>query len=146
MRISKNGLDLIKVYEKCRLKAFKPTTRDVWTIGWGHTKGVQKGDICTQEQADAWLVEDTASEELRINLLVTKPLTQNQFDALVSLVYNIGGTKFSSSTLLKRLNAGQYEEAADEFQKWDKQEGKVLNGLVARRADERELFLTGVDI
>lgn len=144
-RIAAPGLAIIKSSEALRLKAYLPTKNDVPTIGYGHTRGVQLGDTCTVEQAEKWLREDCWDSENEVNVMVTVPLTQNQFDALVSLVFNIGGPNFQSSTLRKRLNAKLYQQAADQFPRWNKQKGKVLGGLVTRRAKERELFLTPVD-
>jgi GH24 family phage-related lysozyme (muramidase) len=140
MNIATAGLELIKAFESCRLKAYMPTPDDVPTIGWGHTKGVQMGDTCTQEEADAWLLEDVAGFEDAVRSSVRVPITQNQFDALVSLAYNIGAGAFRSSTLLRKLNAGDHEGAARELPRWDKQAGKPLAGLTRRRAAERALF------
>lgn len=139
--IAEPGLDIIRSCESLRLQAYMPTPNDVPTIGYGHTAGVKMGDVCTIQQANTWLREDCADAEKDVNWRVTAPLSQNQFDALVSLVFNIGGTNFAASTLLKRLNARLYPEAADQFLVWNKQAGKVLGGLVKRRARERELFL-----
>ena len=119
---------------------------DVWTIGIGTTvypngTKVKKGDKCTQEQAMEYLQHDLRSFEKTVNDSVKAPLTQNQFDALVSLAYNIGSTAFKNSTLLKKLNAKDYLGAADQFLVWNKGGGKVLKGLVRRREVERALFL-----
>lgn len=139
------GLEIIKSSETLRLNAYPATKEElakgIWTIGYGHTRGVKEGDTCSIQQADEWLREDCYDAERTVNWSVTHPLTQNQFDALVSLVFNIGDPQFRGSTLLRRLNAGLMLEAADEFPKWNKQAGKVLGGLVTRRARERELFL-----
>lgn len=149
-RTGAKGLALLKGFERLRLVAYLPTVNDVWTIGYGHTKGVKPGDRCSVEQAEAWLLEDLAWAEDAVNELVTVPLTQNQFDALVSFAFNVGpdidadtiAEGLGDSTLLRKLNAGDYAGAAAEFPKWNKQAGVVLNGLVRRRAAERELFLT----
>jgi lysozyme len=140
--IQEPGLRIIKHFEKCRLKAYLPTPDDVPTIGWGHTLGVELGDTCSQEQADVWLKEDCQDAENAVNYYVRLPITQNQFDALVSFVFNIGGPRFRASTLLRKLNSGDYAGASAEFPHWRLQKGKVLNGLIKRRAMERELFLT----
>lgn len=147
-RLSTRGLDLIKGWEQLRLKAYL-CSAGVPTIGWGHTKGVKLGDTCTVEQAERWLLEDVESFEAAVHRLVTVPLTQNQYDALVSFTFNVGPDEdadtiaegLGDSTLLRLLNAGDYVRAADEFPKWNKAAGKVSNGLVRRRASERELFL-----
>lgn len=144
MRVAGPGLEIIKDSEQLRLSAYLPTPVDVPTIGYGHTRGVKLGDTCTPEQAEQWLREDCAEAESAVGTLVKAPINQNQFDALVSLVFNIGGGNFASSTLLRKLNAGDYAGAADEFPRWNKQAGVVLGGLVKRRARERELFLTPV--
>lgn len=148
-RIGPAGLELIRSFEDLRLRAYLPTPNDVWTIGYGHTRGVKPGDVCTPEQALQWLREDCAEAETAVRQLVKVPLTQGRFDALVSFVFNVGADidadtiaeGLGDSTLLRKLNAGDYVAAADEFLKWNKQKGKVLNGLVRRRAAERELFL-----
>lgn len=121
--IADPGLDIIKESELMRLVAYLPTPNDVPTIGWGHTAGVKLGDKCTVQQAAQWLREDCAWAEREVNRLVTVPLNQNQFDALVSLVFNIGSGNFASSTLLRKLNAGDYAGAANEFPRWNKQKG-----------------------
>lgn len=150
MKISKAGLDLLKVYEQgphggFARKAYK-CSGGVWTIAWGHTRGVKEGDTCTAEQADAYLLDDVAFAEGAVNRLVEVPLTQPQFDALVCLVFNIGAGAFAGSTLLRLLNAGDYTGAANQFPRWNKSKGVILNGLVARRADEKALFLTGIGV
>ena len=143
-RISEVGLDLIKAYEKLKLVAYYATpdekARGICTIGWGHIKGVKPGDVCTEEEAKAYLVEDCAEAEQAVYGLVRVPLNQNQYDALVSLVFNIGSGNFASSTLLRKLNQEDYAGAAAEFPRWNKQSGKVLNGLTKRRAIEQALF------
>ena len=107
MNISQNGIDLIKHFEGCELKAYK-CPAGVWTIGYGHIKGVQEGDVITEQQANEMLVEELHEYENYINTLVNVPLNQNQYDALVSWVYNLGGGNLKSSTLLKVLNSGDY--------------------------------------
>src|SRR5688572_15665837 len=86
-------IDLVKKWEGCRLEAFKPIPSDPWTIGWGRTRGVRKGDTCTQEQADDWLMEDLLEARNAIERAVMVPLNQNQFDALCSFTYNVGPGK-----------------------------------------------------
>jgi lysozyme len=144
MRISNKGRDFIKGFEALRLVAYPdPGTGDKpWTIGWGHTKGIKQGDRITQEQAEQFLSNDLAVFELTVNTAIKRPMTQNQFDALVSLAFNIGGSAFSGSTLVKKFNAGDAQGAADEFSKWKNSGGKVMPGLVKRRAAECETFLS----
>lgn len=142
MYISKKGLELIKQFEGLRLKAYK-CPAGIWTIGYGHTKGVYPGMTITEELADKFLVDDIWYFERGVESLVAVPLTQGQFDALVSFAFNVGADGLGDSTLLKKLNSGDYAGAADEFPKWVYSRGKKLKGLVRRRAAERELFLTG---
>jgi lysozyme len=132
---------LIKNWEELRLEAYLPTPNDEWTIGWGHTHGVEKGDVITKAQAQSYFDADVAWAEAAVNKSVKVGLTQHQFDALVSFVFNIGETDFKTSTLLRKLNAGDYEGAANELPRWKYQKGEVLRGLVRRRAEEMEYFL-----
>lgn len=132
---------LIKEHEGLRLKAYLPTADDVWTIGYGHTRNVYPGMIITEKQAEEFLKEDLAWVESTIGDHVKVPLNQNQYDALASLIYNIGSGAFAGSTLLKKLNTKDYQGAADQFLVWNKQKGKTLRGLVDRRKRERGLFL-----
>lgn len=113
-----------------------------WTIGVGHTGGVKPGDTCTEEQAMNWLRADVAWAEAAVRNNVGVKLSQGQFDALVSLVFNIGAGQFGSSTLLRRLNdtPPDYAGAAAEFPRWIHAGSKVLPGLVKRRALERAMF------
>lgn len=120
--------------------AYLPTANDVWTIGYGHTRGVREGETCTPEQAAAWLQNDVAGAVITVCHMVDVSLTQGQFDALVSLVFNIGSGNFQGSTLLRKLNAKDYSGAADEFLKWNHQAGRVLDGLTKRREAERQRF------
>ena len=143
--INKIGLKLIAQFEGCYLQAYL-CPANVWTIGIGTTiypngVKVKKGDKCTLEQAHKYLAHDMIEFEKTVNDSVKVPLSQNQFDALVSLSYNIGSTAFKNSTLLKKLNAKDYAGAADQFPRWNKGGGKVLKGLVRRREAERALFL-----
>ena len=143
MKTGQKGLDLIKHFEQFRGKAYQDSV-GVWTIGYGRIKGVKKGDTCTLEQAEHWLAEELDVEyEGYVNKYVAVALTQDQFDGLVAWVYNLGGGALKSSTLLKRLNAGAYDEAPFQMKRWNKAGGKVLAGLVRRRASEALLFETG---
>ncbi|MEK4750417.1 glycoside hydrolase family protein [Niallia sp. FSL W8-0177] len=143
MKLSNTGLSLIKSFEGVRLTAYKAVpTEEHWTIGYGHYgPDVKQNMKITQAQADAYLKSDVARFEKAVNDYVKVPLTQNQFDALVSFTYNCGAGALQRSTLLELLNQGRYEEAADQFDVWIKSGDKVLNGLVKRRAKEKELFL-----
>lgn len=143
MNYSRDGLHLTEVSEGIRLTAYPdPGTGGApWTIGYGHTHGVHPGDTCTQAQAEAWLMEDIAHANDVVNRLVKANLTQHQHDALVDFVFNAGEGNFASSTLLKDLNAGYMQLAANEFRRWDMAGGAHLAGLAHRRAAETELFL-----
>jgi lysozyme len=141
MNTSQQGIELIKKFEGVRYEAYDDGV-GVWTIGVGHTKGVMKGDKIDDRQVDQFLREDLESAEYAVNSLVKVELRQSQFDALVSLVFNIGSGAFASSTLLKLLNKGRPEMAADQFPRWNMAGGKVMRGLVTRRAAERLLFMS----
>lgn len=141
MLISNNGINLIKKFEGLELKAYKDSV-GILTIGYGHTHGVKAGDVITGQQADTFLREDVQVAELAVTTNVKVKLTQGQFDALVSFIFNLGAGNFVKSTLLKKLNTGDYAGAADEFGKWVNAGGKPLPGLVKRRAAEKEMFST----
>jgi len=143
MKLNDNGINLIKSFESCRLHAYPdPATKgEPYTIGWGHTgKGVTKDSSWTQEQADAVFLHDLYVTCQGIYPLLKQDLTDNQFSAIVSLVYNIGIGNFKKSTLLKLLNLGAFENAAKEFLKWNKAAGKEMKGLTRRRLAEQMLF------
>tara|TARA_R100000951_G_scaffold99275_1_gene89556 strand:- start:1455 stop:1892 length:438 start_codon:yes stop_codon:yes gene_type:complete len=139
MNISKEGIDLIKHFEGCRLEAYEDAV-GVPTIAYGRIKDVKMGDSCTQAQAEAWLDEELHEYEGYINDAVTVALTQNQFDSLVSWVYNLGPSNLKSSTMLKVLNKEQYADVPEQIQRWNKAGGKVLEGLTKRRNAEALLF------
>lgn len=140
MRTSQRGLSLIKSFEGLRLQAYKDAV-GVWTVGYGTTRGVKAGMSINKEQAERMLLNDVQRFEPEIERLVTVPLSQNQWDAMVSFTYNLGAANLESSTLLRKLNAGDYAAAADQFPRWNKAGGKVLVGLTRRREAERALFL-----
>lgn len=143
MQLSHNGIELIKDREGFRGVAYKDTG-GVWTVGYGTIKvdgiPVQEGQTCSLEQACLWLENDVRWAQTAVNKAVKVPLNQNQFDALVSFVYNVGEDAFYKSTLLRKLNAGDYHGAAKEFERWVLDNGKVIPGLVSRRHQEEELF------
>lgn len=141
MNVSQTGLGLIKKAEGLKTKAYR-CPAGILTIGYGHTHNVKEGDTCTPEQAGVWLKEDCLVAELTIRANVKVPLSQNQFDALVSFIFNLGSGNFVGSTLLKKLNAGDYAGAAAEFDRWVNAGGRELPGLVERRAVEKALFLS----
>ena len=130
----------ISSFEGCRLTAYR-CSAGVWTIGYGHTKDVKEGDTCTQEQADAWLIEDIRNTQLLLAHYVNVPVTQNEFIALVSLAFNVGVGALMKSKLLRKLNSGDRDGAAEEFLDFDLANGKRVAGLTRRRKAEHDLFL-----
>ncbi len=146
MQTSEKGIALIKEFEGCRLTAYQDSV-GVWTIGYGWTqpvdgKPIRAGMTIKQETAERLLETGLVSYESDVSRLVKVGMSQGQFDALVSFTYNLGVRSLSTSTLLRKLNAGDYAGAADEFLRWNKASGKVLNGLTRRREAERALFLS----
>ena len=139
MNISQEGLSLIKKFEGCELEAYK-CAAGVWTIGYGSTKGVKEGDSIIQEEADKLLLHEMEEYEGYINDMVNVNLEQNQFDAMVSWVFNLGPANLKASTLLKVLNAKDYEGVPAQIKRWNKAGGKVLQGLIRRREAESLLF------
>tara|TARA_S200002703_G_scaffold74749_1_gene64464 strand:+ start:1717 stop:2160 length:444 start_codon:yes stop_codon:yes gene_type:complete len=139
MNISQEGLSLIKKFEGCELEAYK-CAAGVWTIGYGSTKGVKQGDTISQEDADKLLLHEMKEYETYVNDMVNVDLTQNQFDALVSWVFNLGPANLAASTLLKVLNTKDYEGVPAQIKRWNKAGGKVLQGLIRRREAEALLF------
>lgn len=141
MRTSDKGRNLIKKWEGKALKAYL-CPAGVWTIGYGWTIGVKKGDTWTDEKAETMLVEGLRTYEQAVaNALGAVPTTQNQFDAMVALCYNIGPANFLRSSVLREHKAQNYLTAANAFLKWNKAGGRELPGLTNRRADERKLYL-----
>lgn len=142
--LSEAGLSLSELDEGLRLVAYPdPGSVDghPWTIGYGHTgPDVHRGMTCTKEQAEVWMEQDVAWAENAVRQLVKVRLTQGQFDALVDFTFNVGAHAFETSTLLKRINAGDLGGADDEFSKWVLNDGKKLNGLVVRREHEAAMF------
>jgi GH24 family phage-related lysozyme (muramidase) len=139
MNISEEGKSLIKKFEGCKLEAYLDAV-NVPTIAYGRTKNVKMGDVCTQEQAEAWLDEELHEYEGYVKDQVNVNLEQYQFDALVSWVYNLGPTNLSKSTLLKVLNDGKYNDVPAQIRRWNKAGGNVLEGLTRRREAEALLF------
>lgn len=140
--------NFIKSHEGLRLNAYRDPV-GIWTIGYGHTASAKPGQVITRAQADNLFLKDVQEAEKAVKSLVKVPLNQNQFGALVSFVFNAGAFKFRGSTLLRKLNAGDYKGAADEFLRWDKAGCNTgagcqrLPGLTKRRAEERNFFLGG---
>src|SRR3954471_7900330 len=143
MIISDLGINFIARWEGCELDSYQDGG-GVWTIGVGHTSsGCGPGESCTVAEAEQWLLEDLAWVEACLAGAVGVPLTQIQYDSLCSFVFNVGGTAFEDSTMLKKLNASDYDGAAAEFPRWVYDNGVVVQGLVNRRLAEQNLFLTG---
>ncbi len=140
--ISESGVGLIKEFEGFRSKPYK-CPAGVDTIGYGHV--IRKGESytsITKKEADKLLRKDLGPFERTIQDKVEVPLSQNQYDSLCSFIFNVGSGNFNSSTMLKKLNAKDYTGAANEFPRWNKAGGKIIKGLVNRRAKEKELFNT----
>lgn len=138
MKISNAGIQLIKKYEGCRLTAYK-CPAGVLTIGYGHTEGVKAGQKITQAQADNLLVSDMPKYEAKVNKYAKYGFNQNEFDALVSFAYNIG-----SIDQLTANGTRTKAQIAEKIPAYNKAGGRVLSGLVKRRADEKALFLKAV--
>lgn len=141
MKVSQPGVDLIKSHEGLRTKAYM-CPANVLTIGYGHTSKVYPDQVISHQEAERLLKEDLKKFENAVNAFVKVPLSQNQFNALVSFTFNVGITAFANSTLLRFLNDGRYSNAASQFDRWVNGGGVQLPGLVRRRKEERELFLT----
>ena len=139
MKISLEGLSLIKKFEGCRLEAYY-CSGGVLTIGYGHTGGVKETDTITQEEADKLLKGDILKFEQYVSDNVKVDLDQSQFDALVAWTFNLGPGNLRESTMLKKLNNEDYESVPFEMRRWNKAGGKTLDGLIRRRQAESLLF------
>tara|TARA_R110002050_G_scaffold24250_3_gene64930 strand:+ start:288 stop:731 length:444 start_codon:yes stop_codon:yes gene_type:complete len=139
MNISNEGLSLIKKFEGCELNSYK-CAAGVPTIGYGSTHGIEMGMSISRARAEELLLEDIAKFEDHVNNNVKVPLNQNQFDAMVSWTFNLGGGNLKSSTLLKVLNGSDYTDVPNQIKRWNKANGKVLEGLIRRREAEALLF------
>lgn len=146
LHISPAGVAFIKGYEKEVLRVYNDGYGYL-TVGVGHRVGpsdhLKLNNPILKSQSDAFFAHDLAIHAQPVDSLVTVPLTQNQYDALVSLVYNIGGPNFKGSTLLKKLNAADYAATANRFGEWVHSAGRVSKGLINRRAAEKKMFLAG---
>lgn len=143
-RISKEGLDLLKKGEGLRLHSYQDIG-GMWTIGYGHTNSAGQYDVSpdmeiSEEDANRFLLTDLSMYEECVDQYVKVPLTDNQFSALVSFCYNVGTRNFIKSTLLKRLNKGQYDAVPNELKRWNKVKGKASKGLSNRRKMEIDLW------
>lgn len=140
MKTASSGLTLIKNFEGLRLTAYLCPAQ-VWTIGFGSTGAhVKPGMTITKEQAEDLLLKDLVRFENAVHRLVKVPLTQNQFDALVSFTFNVGIGSLQKSTLLRLLNEGKYDQVGPQLMRWNKAGGKELPGLTRRRRAEADLF------
>lgn len=140
LKFDRAGIDLVKASEGVRLKAYRDPV-GVLTIGYGHTgTDVYEGQTISEGEAAQLLMDDVKFAEVGVKAYVLVPISQNQFDALVDFTFNLGVGALRSSTLLKKLNAGDYVGAGREFFRWDKAGGKVLPGLTKRRAAEAALW------
>jgi lysozyme len=154
VNLSPLGIALLQFFEEYVDKAYRRFPHEPWTCGWGHTKGVTENTTCTPELALQWLLGDVAEAEHTVDYDVKVPLTQHQYDALVSLVYNAGqgalehreGETWVDSTLLKLLNTHQPGLAAQQILQWDHVNGAPDKGLLRRRQLEKAVFLDGVNV
>jgi GH24 family phage-related lysozyme (muramidase) len=142
MEISKSGAQFIKSFEGCRLHAYQDTG-GVWTIGYGATgPEIGRNTIWTQDQVEARFLEDLSSRAKTLStLLGNAETTQGQFDAMLSLMYNIGNAAFKKSSVLREHKARRYSMAASSLLKWNKDNGVVIMGLVRRRIAEKLMYL-----
>ena len=141
MKTSDVGIELIKEFEGCKQVAYQDSV-GVWTIGYGHTKDVYEGQLSIKKTCERLLSEDIAEFEDYVESYVEVSLSQNQFDALVAWTFNLGPGNLLKSTMLKKLNEGDYDAVPDEMRRWNKAGGKTLNGLIRRRDAEANLFNT----
>lgn len=148
LRYDQQGLDLTEHSEDAggpHLKSYWDPTGKCWTCGYGHTKDVTAQTTCTPELADTWLASDVAWAVYVVKAYVAVPLSQEQFDALVDFVFNVGSENFIHSTLLEDINSNNYGGALDQFGLWDKSGGIPLAGLRSRRGAEKALFALGTN-
>lgn len=149
MKMNAEGIKLLKEFEDARGTmghAYWDKTGEVWTIRWGFTKGVKEGDYMTEDEAEERLITELEEYEQGVESLCLREPTSNQFSAMVCLSWNIGLNPekgFPISDVLKYHNMGEFEEAANSFKNWRKSGGKVLRGLVRRRAAEAKLYRKG---
>ncbi len=144
MAVPAQAVELVKKFEGCKLKAYLCPAK-VWTCGYGATGAdVGRGTVWEQADADQRLADDLRKFAIAVDHMVRVRVTEGQRAALISLAFNVGSVALKESTLLKLLNAGDYHGAGDQFARWNKGGGRVLTGLVSRRAAEQELFMEGV--
>ena len=142
MKFVQAGIDLIKEFEGCALVSYMDN--GYYAIGYGHRSGVMPNQTITADQALSLLQQDIAVRVNQVTPLLKQVINDNQFSAIICLTYNIGITNFSQSTVLRCVNAGHYDDAANAFLLWDKEHGREVPGLLRRRKAERDLFLAPV--
>lgn len=140
MKTTPEGIELIKRFEGLELEAYKDSA-GVWSIGYGQTGGIRKGQVISKERAEMMLHARVTEIEKDLTFLIKVAINPNQISALVSLIYNIGSGAFARSTLRRYINLEMWQVAADQFLRWDRAGGQTLRGLQIRRQAERELFL-----
>jgi lysozyme len=140
-RLNEAGLELLKTWEGCELESY-PDVGGVWTVGYGHTKTAHPNMTITQDEADRLLDEDLSVFADAVEKAVKVPLSDNQFAALVVFAYNVGQGAFRKSTLLRKLNEGDYSAVPPQLMRWNKVQGKEVRGLTNRRAAEVKLWST----
>ena len=143
MQTSEKGKEFIKHFEGCKLEAYQ-CSGDVWTIGCGHTRGVEEGDKISKKQADAFLSADIEMVETHVKRLITVDLDQSQWDAIVSWCFNLGCGNLRASTMLQVINLGELDKVSKQIIRWDKVGKKAVAGLTRRRKAEADLFDNGV--
>lgn len=143
MQTSEKGKEFIKHFEGCKLEAYQ-CSGDVWTIGCGHTRGVEEGDKISKKQADALLSADIEMVETHVQRLITVDLDQSQWDAIVSWCFNLGCGNLRASTMLQVINSGELDKVSEQIIRWDKVGKKAVAGLTRRRKAEADLFDNGV--
>ena len=143
MQTSDKGKEFIKHFEGCKLEAYQ-CSGDVWTIGCGHTRGVEEGDKISKKQADALLSADIEMVETHVKRLITVDLDQSQWDAIVSWFFNLGCGNLRASTMLQVINSGELDRVSEQIIRWDKVGKKAVAGLTRRRKAEADLFDNGV--
>lgn len=137
--MSQAGIEFLKRLEGVRLKAYQDSV-GVATIGVGHVLGVKLGDVITMEECEQFLKQDLKTAEDAVNNYIGAPINQNQFDALCSFTFNVGAKALATSTLKRKLNSHDYTGASNELLRWVHGNGRILKGLVKRRASEKALF------
>jgi len=143
MQTSDKGKEFIKHFEGCRLEAYQCSS-DVWTIGFGHARGVEKDDKISKKQADNLLSADIEMVETHVQRLITVDLNQSQWDAIVSWCFNLGCGNLRASTMLQVINSGELNKVSEQIIRWDKVGKKAVAGLTRRRKAEADLFDNGV--